>query len=201
MFWKLPYSDDETRKGCEPVDEVVGHVEELKLVGSWGKGGAHDQVHLHLKPGDLIFWNFPLTDRLLTVGSIVPREFSWERNCLKAASLSFRAFIFNKFKWSHLTYQWCCTGSPSWLEVSHRFAWSRRVAIRKTSQSLAAPRPCCDEAPQGARGTRWRRPSENFVIPLLTSKPSRASLLPVNVQIAQSIIITHPHENGHGHRF
>ena len=41
--------DDETHKGCEPVDEVVGHVEELKLVGRRGEGGAHYQVHLHLK--------------------------------------------------------------------------------------------------------------------------------------------------------
>ena len=41
--------DDETHQGCEPVDEVVGHVEELKLVGRRGEGGAHDQMHLHLK--------------------------------------------------------------------------------------------------------------------------------------------------------
>ena len=42
-------SDDETHQGCEPVDEVVGHVEELELVGRRGEGGAHDEVHLHLE--------------------------------------------------------------------------------------------------------------------------------------------------------
>ena len=98
MFWKLPYSDDETHKGCEPVDEVVGHVEELKLVGRWGEGGAHDQVHLHLKSRDLIFRSFS-SSSWLTVGSIVPRELSWERSCLKAASLSFHPI--KSSTWSH----------------------------------------------------------------------------------------------------
>ena len=28
---------------------MVGHVEELELVGSGGEGGAHDEVHLHLQ--------------------------------------------------------------------------------------------------------------------------------------------------------
>ena len=32
-------------EGCEPVDEVVGHVEKLELVGSGGECGAHARLH------------------------------------------------------------------------------------------------------------------------------------------------------------
>ena len=36
----------EVGEGCEPVNEMVGHVEELELVGRGGECGAHDEVHL-----------------------------------------------------------------------------------------------------------------------------------------------------------
>ena len=36
----------EVGQGRQSVDEMVGHVEELKLVGRGGEGGAHDEVHL-----------------------------------------------------------------------------------------------------------------------------------------------------------
>ena len=82
-------SDSETHQGCEPVDEVVRHVEELKLVGRGGEGGAHDQMHLHLKIKSF-FDSFSSCRCLrLTVGSIVPKELSWERNCLKTFFLLF----------------------------------------------------------------------------------------------------------------
>ena len=34
-------------KCCQPVNEVVRHVQELKLIGSGRERGAHDEVHLH----------------------------------------------------------------------------------------------------------------------------------------------------------
>ena len=34
-------------QGCQTVNEVVGHVQKLKLIGSGGECGAHDEVHLH----------------------------------------------------------------------------------------------------------------------------------------------------------
>ena len=37
----------EVSEGGEPVNQMVGHVEELKLVGRGGEGGAHDEVHLY----------------------------------------------------------------------------------------------------------------------------------------------------------
>lgn len=37
----------EVRQGRQPVDQVVGHRQELELVGGGGEGGAHDEVHLH----------------------------------------------------------------------------------------------------------------------------------------------------------
>ena len=42
----LPEGVGEVGQGRQPVDQVVGHVEELELVGSGREGGAHDQVHL-----------------------------------------------------------------------------------------------------------------------------------------------------------
>ena len=67
---------------------MVGHVEELELVGSGGEGGAHDEVHLHLQ--DLLFLIniLYLLCSSLTVGNIVPSELSWERSCLKEAFFS-----------------------------------------------------------------------------------------------------------------
>ena len=66
---------------------MVGHVEELELVGSGGEGGAHDEVHLHLQ--DYYFQStlviLYLLCSSLTVGNIVPSELSWERSCLKEA--------------------------------------------------------------------------------------------------------------------
>ena len=42
----LPEGVGEMGQGRQTVDQVVGHVEELELVGSGREGGAHDQVHL-----------------------------------------------------------------------------------------------------------------------------------------------------------
>ena len=42
----LPEGVGEVGQGRQTVDQVVGHVEELELVGSGREGGAHDQVHL-----------------------------------------------------------------------------------------------------------------------------------------------------------
>ena len=36
----------EVSEGGEPVNQMVSHVEELKLVGRGGEGRAHDEVHL-----------------------------------------------------------------------------------------------------------------------------------------------------------
>ena len=42
-----PQGVSEVGQGREPVYQMVGHVEELELVGGAAEGGAHDQVHLH----------------------------------------------------------------------------------------------------------------------------------------------------------
>ena len=42
-----PQGVGEVGQGREPVYQMVGHVEELELVGGAAEGGAHDQVHLH----------------------------------------------------------------------------------------------------------------------------------------------------------
>ena len=39
----------EVSEGGESVNEMVGHVEELKLVGCAGEGCAHDQMHLNCR--------------------------------------------------------------------------------------------------------------------------------------------------------